>query len=277
MNNNAFSATDEEQDDSFFVQNVTDGHHYVTDMGLHFEPFEVKDLYMEDSTLFKKSRDIRKSMQLGILARTSREEADALLDMEIALIQTEHQREIDQRETRTIDVNGKMVVADTFDAAKAGGQTKAGLVSTAGFANDHTSYAKAFQTVRQAEADRGHILTAREFSEMVNNDPNLVRNVMRNAPAAGAWSGDPGRGKATFAVPSGGEGDPRYPGSTYLTNFNRDQRLAGADYSRISTQQNNSNADLPFAEEIDVLADDDDESGYSDDDAPAQKGAVKRR
>lgn len=269
--NNTSPAVSPETEETFFVQNVTPGHHYVTDMGLHFEPYEVKDLLTEDPAMLKKSRDVRKSLALGTLVKISKEEADELLEMEIALLQAEQRKEAAQRQTSTVNIDGRQVVADTFDAARGGAQDKSGLVSTAGFANDHTSYAQAFQNMRVAYANKGMTLTARDFGQMVQENPDLVRNTM-NSVNSGTWSGDPNRGRATYALPSM-DGEPRSPAQTNMTNFNRDQRLAGSTYANMVSQAD-LEPELPYAEEIDVLEDDGD--AYEAEEQQ-KKGAVKRR
>lgn len=267
MNNTKTVVSPELEEDSFFVQNVTPGHHFVSDMGIYFEPYEVKDLLSEDPTLLKKSRDIRRSLALGNLQKISREEADQLMEMEIAMLQQEQRKEAAQRESSVINVDGKQIVADTFDAARAGGGDKSGLVSTAGFATDHSSYAQAFNNLRTAYAEQGKILTAREFGQMTQDNPDIVRNYM-NRTSTGSWSGDPGRGKATYAVPSYGDGDNRAPAQASMTNFNRDQRLAGIDHTNLVIDSNES-----YAEEI-LIGDDDEMDAYEEE---SKKGSVKRK
>jgi hypothetical protein len=271
--NNAVN-TPEVQEDSFFVQNVTPGHHFVTDMGIHFQPFEVKDLLSEDPTLLKKSRDIRKSLAMGTLVKISKEEADNLLEMEIALMQQEQRKEASTRET-LINVDGKQIVADTFDAARAGNTgDKSNLVSTAGYANDHSSYAQAFQNMREAYAEQGRTLSARDFGQMTQENPDIVRNYMNRTSSTGVWSGDPGRGKATFAVPSNAEGDTRSPAQGYMSNFNRDNRLAGTNYTNMVVD---AAPELPYAEEI-IIGDDEEMDAYDAEEArTAQKGSVRRK
>jgi hypothetical protein len=63
----------------------------------------------------------------------------------------------------------------------------------------------------------------------------------------------------------------RAPAQTYMSNFNRDTRLAGADYTNMVVD---AAPDLPYAEEI-VIGDDGD--AYDAEEAAAQKGSVKRK
>lgn len=271
MNNTVVAQ--EEQEESFFVQNVTPGHHFVTDMGIHFQPFEVKDLLSEDPALLKKSRDIRKSLALGTLVKISKNEADELLEMEIALMQQEQRKEAATRET-LVNVDGKQIVADTFDAARAGNTgDKSNLVSTAGFANDHSSYAQAFQNMRDAFAAQGKTLSARDFGHMTQENPDIVRNYMNRTSSSGVWSGDPSRGKATYAVPSSNEGDSRAPAQGYMSNFNRDSRLAGTDYTNMVVD---NAPELPYAEEI-IIGDDDESIDAYDAEESRTKGSVRRK
>jgi hypothetical protein len=263
------------QEETFFVQNVTPGHHFVTDMAIHFQPFEVKDLLSEDPMLLKKSRDIRKSLALGTLVKISKEEADNLLEMEIVLMQQEQRKEASSRDT-LVNVDGKQIVADTFDAARAGNVgDKSNLISTAGFANDHSSYAQAFQNMRDAYAENGKTLSAREFGQMTQENPDIVRNYMNRTSSSGVWSGDPGRGRATYAVPSSAEGDSRAPAQNYMSNFNRDNRLAGSNYSNMVVD---TAPELPYAEEI-IIGDDDSTDAYDAEEArmAQQKGSVRRK
>jgi hypothetical protein len=272
--NNKTSIAVEQEEESYFVQNVTPGHHFVTDMGIHFQPFEVKDLLAEDPALLKKSRDIRKSLTLGTLVKISKEEADQLLEMEIALMQQEQRKQAATRET-LVNVDGKQIVADTFDAARAGNSgDKSTLISTAGFANDHSSYAQAFQNMREAYAERGQTLSARDFGQMTQENPDIVRNYMNRTSSTGVWSGDPGRGKATFAVPSSSEGDVRPPAQGYMSNFNRDSRLAGTDYTNMVVD---AAPELAYAEEIIIGDDDESMDAYDAEEARTQKGSVKRK
>ncbi len=126
MNSSTNAAVNTQEEESFFVQNVTPGHHFVTDMGLHFQPFEVRDLLTEDPTLLKKSRDIQKSLMLGTLVRITRDEADQLLQIEVSLMQAEQRKEAAERQLSTINIGDKQVVADTFDAARGGGVDRVG-------------------------------------------------------------------------------------------------------------------------------------------------------
>jgi hypothetical protein len=264
MNSSANPVVNTQEEESFFVQNVTPGHHFVTDMGIHFQPFEVRDLLTEDPALMKKSRDIQKSLMLGTLVRISRDEADQLLLIEVSLMQAEQRKEAAERQMSTVNIGDKQVIADTFDAARGGTGDKSGLVSTAGYANDHNSYSQAFQNLRQAYANNGRVLTARDFSTMTQENPDLVRNYM-NVSNPGTWSGDPNRGKATFATPSM-DGEARMPGQALMTNLNRDQRVAGASFNGLVAQ-----ADLlPIAEEIDITEDDGGDA-YDAEDARTKK------
>lgn len=270
MSNVTAEAVDVEE--TFFVQNVTPGHHFVSDMNIYFEPFQVRDLLTEDPVLLKKSRDIRKSLMLGTLQKISKDEADKLMEMEVTLMQSEQRQEVQSRET-LVNVDGKQIVADTFDAARAGNAgDKSALVSTAGYANDHSSYAQAFQNLRDAYAAQGKTLSARDFGKMTQDNPDIVRNYMNRTASAGVWSGDPNRGKATYAVPLGADGESRAPGQTYMSNFNRDSRLAGSDYTDMRMAQ--APEDLSFAEEI-LISDNDEDDAY--DAEENNKGAVKRK
>jgi len=269
---NSVAAEAVEVEESFFVQNVTPGHHFVSDMNIYFEPFQVRDLLTEDPILLKKSRDIRKSLMLGTLQKISKDEADKLMEMEVTLMQSEQRKEVASRET-LVNVDGKQIVADTFDAARAGNSgDKSELVSTAGYANDHSSYAQAFQNLREAYASQGKTLSARDFGKMTQDNPDIVRNYMNKNASAGVWSGDPNRGRATYAVPMTADGDSRAPGQTYMSNFNRDSRLAGADYTEIKMAD--TPEDLSYAEEI-LISDNDEDDAY--DAEEKAKGSVKRK
>ena len=65
-----------QEPESFIVQNVTLGPHYVSDIRLNFGPLQAIDLTWEDPKVVKASKDLRNSLRLGLLRKISPEQFD---------------------------------------------------------------------------------------------------------------------------------------------------------------------------------------------------------
>ena len=65
-----------QEPESFIVQNVTLGPHYVSDIRLNFGPLQAIDLTWEDPKVVKASKDLRNSLRLGLLKKISPEQFD---------------------------------------------------------------------------------------------------------------------------------------------------------------------------------------------------------
>jgi hypothetical protein len=60
--------------ESFIIQNVTLGPHFVSDVRLNFGPLQAIDLTWEDAKVIKASKDLRNSLRLGLIKQISAEQ-----------------------------------------------------------------------------------------------------------------------------------------------------------------------------------------------------------
>jgi len=275
--------------ESIIVQNTFEGPLYISDIGMEFGGLEVRDLTWEDPSIVKRSQDLRRAIQLGHLIRISQGEWDNIMRIKAAEARAETQR-ISNRRTRTVNADGRLLEAEVLNLNKAdGGKAAQDQVSTAGHANDPMSYATAFQEARYQYEDRGVTLDAHTFAGMVRNRPSLIPRLLARESMFddGVISGAVGRGRATVIAPGN---DGMYGTSVNqvnMTNYNRDQRIAGSSAMGIGSFQNdqgyldpmtpgmmphsapipdfvdldNLDDDEGYAEEIDLASDVDDSSG----------------
>jgi hypothetical protein len=259
------------------VQNILKGPLFISDIGMEFGALEAKDLTYEDPSLVKRSQDLRKALQLGHLVRISQEELDNILAMRIAEARAETQRIGGGQRTRDVKVDGRIVQAEVLNLNKAAaGRAERDQINTAGYENDPMSYASAFQEARLQYEDRGAMLDANTFSSMVKNKPSLIQSLLRGDSIFndGVISGVSTHARAT--VITKGDGYNTGVAQMNMTNYNRDQRIAGADQMGVTGYQNrdgylNPNSDQMPAHHIPDLADldnldddDDDDSGYAE-------------
>ena len=73
-----------EEPESFIVQNVTLGPHYISDIRLQFDPLAVVDLTWEDPKVIKASKDLRNALRQGYLRQISQEEWDKKQEKQLA-------------------------------------------------------------------------------------------------------------------------------------------------------------------------------------------------
>lgn len=274
--------------ETIIVQNALEGPLYISDIGMEFGGFEVRDLTWEDPTIVKRSQDLRRAILIGQLVKISQQQWDDIMQRKAEHARAETQR-ISNRRTRNVSVDGRLVEAEVLNLNKAdGGRAAQDQVSTAGYANDPMSYATAFQEARYQYSERGVSLDAQSFANMVKNQPSLIRNLLNKESVFndGVISGVEGRGRATFISPSG-DGYGTSVNRVNMTNYNRDQRLAGSDASGVASLQNdqgyldpfspgvmpagapipdfvdldNLDDDEGYAEEIDLASDSDDTGG----------------
>ena len=67
-----------QEPESFIVQNVTLGPHYVSDIRLNFGPLQAIDLTWEDPKVVKSSKDLRNSIRLGLLRKITPDQFDSI-------------------------------------------------------------------------------------------------------------------------------------------------------------------------------------------------------
>ena len=134
MNTNTVQSNEPE---SFIVQNVTLGPHYVSDIRLNFAPLQAIDLTWEDPKVVKASKDLRNSLRLGLLRKISPEQFETIEENQANREKKELLRQQNDRRLDTVDVDGKQIQAETIDAEKA--YSNEVNHSTAGYANDSLS------------------------------------------------------------------------------------------------------------------------------------------
>ncbi len=237
--------------ESFIVQNITLGYHFVTDINLQFTPREVKDLTWEDQNIIKKSRHLKDSLKRGILKKLTPEEYDKTMEMqyqkEKKLLLKDMQKKPDYKKLK---IDGKDVLADTFDVSKASKNKE--KLDFSGSANDTMSYVAAYEIAQGFAAEKGDILTAEEFGEIVENDPGIVKQLLSNYKQASSKIHS-----AYFITPPNDSGLTGV-NKEAMSNYNRDKRYAGA-YD-IDVKEHPDTVDL----DSDSFYDDDDGDGDED-------------
>jgi len=241
----------ENQRESFIVQNVTPGLHYISDIKLQFEPFEIIDLTYEDKDVILGSRDLKKSLQSGILRRVTTEEADRIQSREIEkqkqkIIQEQRRRQNKQRVVKTKD--GQQFAAEVVNINSAA--TKTEESTTAGHINDPMTYAMAYAKAAAAAQKQGRSLDPQEFREQIGDDINLLNQLAFGSNVdAESTSGGEKRSRATYATADRNGNVSAF--TTGMTNLNRDNRIAGYDTMDLLDE------DTDIAESIDLNLDDD--------------------
>jgi len=253
--------------ESIIVQNVLPGPLYISDIGMEFGGHEVRDLTWEDPSIVKRSNDLRRALVNGQLIRISQQEWDNIMAHKAAQARAEAQR-ISARRTRKVNADGRVLEAEILNLNKAdGGKSAQDAVSTAGYASDPMSYATAFQAARAEYEDRGLTLDSFTFTRLAENNPKLVGRLLAGGSVFedGVTSGVLGRGRATIITP--GDGFSTGVSQVDMTNFNRDQRIAGSTAYGAGTYQNQVEIPEPYIPDmvdLDNLDDEDDEEGYGE-------------
>ncbi len=237
---------------SFIVQNVTPGYHFISDIPMTFNPYEVKNLTWEKSTLVDRSMGLRASLLKGILRQITPAEHENIIRKEVEREKHELFRAQQAQRLQQIDVDGKQVDAEVLNlnAADSGAAQQA-AVNTSGYANDPLTYAMYFQQ-KNAESianGRGPLDPADFGRQVVASGNNLLSP--RNQMPTNAVSGDQRRGRATVMMPPTADGQGSSIGQFDMTNYNRDGYIPGGG-DNLSFLQKES---LPFAEEIDLAND----------------------
>ena len=254
--------------ESFIVQNIHPGPHHVSDIRLNFAPYEVLDLTWEDPRYIKASNDLRKSLRNGNLRQITQEYWDAIQAQTSAREREQIVAVQNARRQRNFNIDGKTFEADIVNLNADSGKVNGETVSASGHANDPLTYATAFERASQIEAASGRVLDAAEFGRRADSNPRYFNSLLQgqsfdNSFPNGVYSGDPNRGRATVATSptniSGGTGTAQFN----MTNYNRDQMMAGGAEAGIASYQHQVDDAFMFdddggiAEEIDLARDDD--------------------
>jgi len=239
--------------ESFIVQNVTLGPHYVSDIRLNFGPLQAIDLTWEDPKVVKASKDLRNSLRLGLLRKITPEQFDSIEERAAIKGKKELLKQQSNNNLRTVDVDGKTIEAESIDAEKA--YKNKNDVTTAGYANDSLSYAMALDIAQTQAELQGEDLSVEQFAEKVQKNPGIINQLLaqqKNLDANSSVSGVETRGRAFVAEPPTDAIRGSSVREVEMTNYNRDRRVAGADFDY------NDNGDDGYdaiADAIDLEAD----------------------
>ena len=252
--NEQFDKTSEEPE-SFIIQNVTLGPHYVSDIRLQFDALAVIDLTWEDPKVIKASKDLRNSIIMGLLKKITPEQWDVILEKQAYKEKREILQQQNSKKMKTIEVDGKELQVETLDANKT--YKPDGTVSTAGYANDHLSYAMALDIAQTQAELTGEELTVEEFAERVQQDPTLVQRLMsqyKNMELNASISGDTRKGRAYVATAPDTFDERTSIKELTMSNVQRDGYLAGSEMNYLDAPED---YDDGIADYIDLEAGDD--------------------
>ncbi|MBS1722330.1 MAG: hypothetical protein JSS66_04900 [Armatimonadetes bacterium] len=251
-----------------YVQNPFPGIHHISDIDLTFGPFEVKDLLWEKADLVSGSFDLARSLNSGSLVRISQDQYEAYLEQERQIEQNEVARGMRAQNQRMVKVDTDRGSVDAeyinVNAETPGGRQQ---LSIHGSANDPKTYAMAYQVYCQLCARSGQTANPRDFHAQIERSPRYLQNLLDQVgmamPDEGMASGDTHRGRATVALAPDRVGGRGGTASVPMTNFGRDQYVAGGQELNITSSKfdyeipgADDNIDLlPDAEEIDLMLD----------------------
>jgi hypothetical protein len=243
-----------QEPESFIVQNVTLGPHYVSDIRLNFGPLQAIDLTWEDTKVVKASKDLRNSIRLGLLRKITPDQFDSIEERAAIKGKKELLKQQNNNNLRTVDVDGKTIEAESIDAEKA--YSNKNNVTTAGYANDSLSYAMALDIAQTQAELQGEDLTVEQFADRVQKNPGIINQLLaqqKNLDANSSVSGVETRGRAFVAEPPGDAVRGSTVREVEMTNYNRDRRVAGADFNYLDTPEDDGYDAI--ADAIDLEAD----------------------
>jgi hypothetical protein len=243
-----------QEPETFIVQNVTLGPHYVSDIRLNFGPLQAIDLTWEDPKVVKASKDLRNSLRLGLLKKISPEQFDSIEERAAIKGKKELLKQQSNNNLRTVDVDGKTIEAESIDAEKA--YSNKNDVTTAGYANDSLSYAMALDIAQTQAELQGEELSVEAFAERVQKNPAIINHLLaqqKNLDANSSVSGVETRGRAFVAEPPSDAVRGSSVREVEMTNYNRDRRVAGADFNYLDTPDDDGYDSI--ADAIDLEAD----------------------
>jgi hypothetical protein len=164
--------------ESYIVQNVTPGYHYISDMKLNIGPLEVIDLSYRDADEVRGSQNLRDSLRAGYIRKITPEESERIATKKTAQLRKGVSSLQQQSRRDQIEVEGKTLDVEPLNLSRTESSKMSEQVSSAGYANDPLSYAVALEIAQsQAEAS-GDTLLVEEFAEMVSRDSDLVRRLI---------------------------------------------------------------------------------------------------
>ena len=243
-----------QEPESFIVQNVTLGPHYVSDIRLNFGPLQAIDLTWEDPKVVKSSKDLRNSIRLGLLRKITPDQFDSIEERAAIKGKKELLKQQNNNNLRTVDVDGQTIEAESIDAEKA--YSNKNNVTTAGYANDSLSYAMALDIAQTQAELQGEDLSVEQFADRVQKNPGIINQLLaqqKNLDANSSVSGVETRGRAFVAEPPSDAIKGSSVREVEMTNYNRDRRIAGADFNYLDTPEDDGYDAI--ADAIDLEAD----------------------
>ena len=256
----------EAEPETFIVQNVTMGPHYVSDIKLNFAPLQAIDLTWEDPRIVKASKDLRSSLRMGLLKRITLEQFETIEERAANREKKELLKQQKETNMRKMDVDGRELEVEYIDAEKAYNPDK--TVNTAGYANDSLSYAMALDIAQKQAELNGDELSVEQFADLVQKDPNIVGrmlNAQKNLEANSSVSGLSRPSNAYYATAPTDSSMGTRVASAKMTNLNKDGYIAGGDFNYLDAPAGYDDTDDTIAEAIDL-------EEFSDDD----KGSIRR-
>jgi muconolactone delta-isomerase len=207
---------------TFIVQNITPFYHVCSDINMTWGPREVKDLTWEDPMIIKRSSNLKNSLREGTLRQLNEAEYEKTIKLQYEKERKQLMREQkNKNEYRNLKVDDKEFAADTFDLMAS--RKKNDTIDITGTANHPMSYVTAFEIAQNIATERGDLLTAEEFSTMVESNPNIVPALLSSARQAEAEK--PSK-PAYYAAPMG-EGNTTSAGvvKTSMKTLNREAMI----------------------------------------------------
>ena len=218
------SAVDERP--SFIVQNITPFYHVCSDINMTWGPREVKDLTWEDPMIIKRSSNLKNSLREGTLRQLNETEYEKTIKLQYQKEKKQLMREQKNKsEYRNMKVDDKEFEADTFDLEK--GRKKHDTIDITGTANHPMSYVTAFEIAQNIATERGDLLTAEEFSTMVETNPNIVPALLSSTRQAEAEK----QSKPAYYASPMGDGNTASAGvvKTSMKTLNRNAMMLPDD------------------------------------------------
>ena len=246
----------------YIIQNITLGPHFVSDLKLQFAPQEIMDLRWDDTSLIKRSKDLKQSLNKGILKRLSAEEYERIQEIQYKkekkqLLRAQQESSKEYKKFINRDNKNQEFYAERFDVDKASSVPKNQEVNITGYANHPMSFVTAYEIASSIAQENGDVLTADEFGSMVESDPQLVPRLLSRTAAAKE------KPKSTAYVASD-KGD--YILKKEMTNYSAEKAAFDEDHLQSMTKQIRDAIDLDDLDtDYDNYGDDDyAESDYAD-------------
>jgi len=213
---------------SFIVQNITPFYHVCSDINLTWGPREVKDLTWEDPMIIKRSSNLKNSLREGTLRQLNEAEYEKTVQLQYEKEKKQLLRDQkNKNEYRNLKVDDKEFMADTFDPLTA--RKKTDSIDITGTANHPMSYVAAFEIAQNIATERGDLLTAEEFSTMVESNPKIVPALLASTRQAEAEASNK---SVYYAVPMNEGNTTTGVVKTSMKNLNRDARM-GSDFGEL--------------------------------------------